>query len=62
MITTSQILAKIEGELGYVEMGNKTIGERVSAILAEINKIKKSQTELIEKLDEQIIKVELEEA
>lgn len=44
MITTSRILAKIEGELGYVEMGNKTIGERVSAILAEIGEIKKSQT------------------
>ncbi len=53
-MTTSQILAKIEVGLGYVELGHKSIDERVSVILVKINKIKKPsirQTELVEKLD-----------
>lgn len=38
----NEILTKIEMKLGYVEMGKKSVNERVDAILAEIGEMKKT--------------------
>ncbi len=42
-MTLDQILTKIEMELGYIEMGKKSVNARTNTILAEIGEMKKSQ-------------------